>query len=120
MDPRTISIIVTAVTPFTIDTHISRTGTTVEYYDFAIFAYMATYMALLFFVSDDPTASLLGAFAVFAVAFFVRIPGGMFFGHIGDKYGRKTTSPLRRVLSLGVDYQSLDRFAREGSTSVGG
>jgi MFS transporter, MHS family, proline/betaine transporter len=65
-------------------------GTTVEYYDFAIFGYMATYMSALFFVSDDPTASLLGTFAVFAVAFFVRIPGGLFFGHIGDKYDRRT------------------------------
>lgn len=64
-------------------------GTVVEYYDFGIYGYMATFVAALFFVSDDPTAALLGTFAAFAVAFFMRVPGGIFFGHIGDKYGRK-------------------------------
>lgn len=64
-------------------------GTVVEYYDFGIYGYMATTIAALFFVSDDPTAALLGTFAAFAVAFFLRVPGGIFFGHIGDKYGRK-------------------------------
>ncbi|WP_143048837.1 MFS transporter [Rhodococcus jostii] len=64
-------------------------GTVVEYYDFAIYGYMATIIASLFFVSENDTAALLGTFATFAVAFFLRIPGGIFFGHIGDKYGRK-------------------------------
>ncbi|MFD6099931.1 MFS transporter [Nocardiopsis flavescens] len=64
-------------------------GTVVEYYDFGIYGYMATFVAMLFFVSDDPTASLLGTFAAFAVAFFMRVPGGIVFGHIGDKYGRR-------------------------------
>ncbi|WP_027499034.1 MULTISPECIES: MFS transporter [Nocardiaceae] len=64
-------------------------GTVVEYYDFGIYGYMATTIAALFFVSEDPTAALLGTFAAFAVAFFLRVPGGIFFGHIGDKYGRK-------------------------------
>ncbi|MBM7459134.1 MFS transporter [Rhodococcus coprophilus] len=65
-------------------------GTVVEYYDFGIYGYMATMVATLFFVSEDETAALLGTFAAFAVAFFLRVPGGIFFGHIGDKYGRKT------------------------------
>ncbi|MFD6860260.1 MFS transporter [Rhodococcus sp. NPDC060086] len=65
-------------------------GTIVEYYDFGIYGYMATMVATLFFVSEDETAALLGTFAAFAVAFFLRVPGGIFFGHIGDKYGRKT------------------------------
>ncbi|UYP18721.1 MFS transporter [Rhodococcus sp. Z13] len=64
-------------------------GTIVEYYDFGIYGYMATMVATLFFVSSDDTAALLGTFAAFAVAFFLRVPGGIFFGHIGDKYGRK-------------------------------
>lgn len=64
-------------------------GTIIEYYDFAIYGYMATMIAVHFFVLGDPTASLLGTFATFAVAFFLRIPGGILFGHIGDKYGRK-------------------------------
>lgn len=64
-------------------------GTVLEYYDFGIYGYMATAIAALFFVSHDDTAALLGTFAAFAVAFFLRIPGGIYFGHIGDKYGRK-------------------------------
>lgn len=64
-------------------------GTVVEYYDFGIYGYMATMVATLFFVSENETAALLGTFAAFAVAFFLRVPGGIFFGHIGDKYGRK-------------------------------
>lgn len=65
-------------------------GTVVEYYDFGIYGYMATVIASLFFVSENDTAALLGTFAAFAVAFFLRIPGGIFFGHIGDRYGRKS------------------------------
>lgn len=63
-------------------------GTVVEYYDFGIYGYMATILAFHFFSGGDTTA-LLGTFAAFAVAFFMRIPGGIFFGHMGDKYGRK-------------------------------
>lgn len=63
-------------------------GTVVEYYDFGIYGYMATILALHFFTGGD-SAALLGTFAAFAVAFFMRIPGGIFFGHMGDKYGRK-------------------------------
>jgi len=64
-------------------------GTLVEYYDFGIYGYMATTLAALFFTTEDPSAALLGTFAAFGVAFFLRVPGGIFFGHLGDKYGRK-------------------------------
>lgn len=64
-------------------------GTIIEYYDFAIYGYMATVLAMLFFHSSDPTAALLGTLAAFAVSFALRIPGGILFGHVGDKYGRK-------------------------------
>ncbi len=49
-------------------------GTVVEYYDFGIYGYMATIIASLFFVSENDTAALLGTFATFAVAFFLRVP----------------------------------------------
>ncbi|MBJ6135230.1 MFS transporter [Ochrobactrum sp. Q0168] len=64
-------------------------GTVVEYYDFGIYGFMAAYIASLFFVQGDDNAAMLGTFATFAVAFFLRIPGGIIFGHIGDRYGRK-------------------------------
>lgn len=64
-------------------------GSIIEYYDFTIYGYMATMLSAHFFVRSDPTAALLGTFATFAVAFFLRIPGGIIFGHMGDKFGRK-------------------------------
>lgn len=65
-------------------------GTIVEYYDFGIYGYMAALLSVQFFASEDSTTALLETFAAFAVAFFLRIPGGLFFGHIGDRYGRRT------------------------------
>lgn len=65
-------------------------GTLVEYYDFAIYGFMAALLSIQFFSADNPDAALLETFAAFAVAFFMRIPGGIFFGHIGDRYGRRT------------------------------
>ena len=64
-------------------------GTLIEYYDFSLYGYMAVIIAPLFFPSDDPVVSLLSALAVFGTAYFMRPFGGIFFGHIGDKYGRK-------------------------------
>src|SRR6478609_7973783 len=79
----------------------SMIGTVVEYYDFGIYGYMATVLAALFFVDGDPSTALLKTFATFAVAFIVRIPGGIFFGHIGDKYGRKTALSWTILLMAG-------------------
>ena len=56
----------------------------------SLYGYMAVVIAPLFFPSGDPTVSLLAALAVFGTAYFVRPLGGIVFGHIGDKYGRKT------------------------------
>lgn len=75
-------------------------GTVVEYYDFGVYGYMATFVATLFFVDENPTTALMGTFAAFAVAFFLRLPGGIFFGHLGDKYGRKNA--LSWTISLMV------------------
>ncbi|MEE7465429.1 MULTISPECIES: MFS transporter [Methylobacterium] len=65
-------------------------GNTLEWYDFATYGYFSAVIGRNFFPSDSPTTSLLSAFAVFAAAFFMRPIGGIVFGHIGDRYGRKT------------------------------
>lgn len=65
-------------------------GTLIEYYDFSLYGYLAVVMAPLFFPSDDPVVSLLAALAVFGSSYLIRPLGGIFFGHIGDRYGRKT------------------------------
>lgn len=66
-------------------------GNTVEWFDFAIYGYMAVTIGQVFFPSTDPVASLLSSFAVFAVAFAVRPLGGLVFGPIADRVGRRHT-----------------------------
>ena len=76
-------------------------GTIVEYYDFGIYGFMAALLSIQFFAAGDPDAALLETFAAFAVAFFMRIPGGIFFGHIGDRYGRRTALTWTLLLMAG-------------------
>jgi len=63
-------------------------GNILEWYDFAIFGYLAVTIGKLFFPSDDPIISLLQSFSVFAIGYLARTLGGILFGQIGDKYGR--------------------------------
>lgn len=64
-------------------------GSVVEYFDFAVYGYVATILATHFFVSSDPQAALLATLATFALAFVLRPLGGLLFGHFGDRFGRK-------------------------------
>ena len=77
-------------------------GSFVEFYDYAVYGYLAATLGALFFPSDDPTASLLSSFAVFAVAFFVRPLGGVVSGYFGDKIGRQLTLAVLILLMAGV------------------
>ncbi|RTK92977.1 MAG: MFS transporter [Rickettsiales bacterium] len=60
-----------------------------EWYDYALFGLFAPIIGMKFFPNDDPNVALLHAFLVFAVGYLVRPIGGIFFGIIGDKFGRK-------------------------------
>jgi MHS family proline/betaine transporter-like MFS transporter len=73
-------------------------GNFIEYFDFVVYGYFAPVIAPLFFPSSDPAASLLLTFAVFAISYASRPIGGIIFGHIGDRYGRKT--PLALAIML--------------------
>ncbi|MFE3572666.1 MFS transporter, partial [Bacillus subtilis] len=64
-------------------------GHFVEFYDFALYGYFATTIAALFFPKSSPATALLSTFAIFAVSFFMRPVGGIVFGHLGDKIGRR-------------------------------
>jgi MFS transporter, MHS family, proline/betaine transporter len=55
-----------------------------------LFGYFAIFLAGQFFPREDPVAALLATFAIFAVGFFARPIGGVVFGHIGDRLGRRT------------------------------
>ncbi len=70
----------------------SLIGTAVEFYDFYIYATAASLVfGKLFFPASSPSAQLMSAYATFALAFFARPLGAMFFGHFGDRLGRKST-----------------------------
>ncbi|WP_202798992.1 MFS transporter [Saccharopolyspora spinosa] len=64
-------------------------GNLVEWYEFAIYAYMATIIAPLFFPSTSSAASILSTFLVFALAFFLRPLGAAIFGPLTDRWGRR-------------------------------
>jgi len=64
-------------------------GSIVEYFDFGIYGFVATILAVHFFVAEDPTAALLATLATFAAAFVLRPLGGVLFGHFGDRHGRR-------------------------------
>lgn len=70
----------------------SLVGTAVEFYDFYIYATAASLVfPHLFFPASSGSAQLLQSYATFAVAFFARPVGAAFFGHFGDRIGRKST-----------------------------
>lgn len=69
-------------------------GTFVEYYDLAVYGAVAPIMATVFFPESGTVAGLLGTFAIFAVAFFARPVGGLLWGNLGDRIGRKRTLVL--------------------------
>ncbi len=71
-------------------------GTVIEWFDFAIYGFMAPIIAVTFFPEGSRVIGLLQTFAIFAVAFALRPVGGAFFGMMGDRVGRK------RVLALTV------------------
>jgi MFS family permease len=70
----------------------SLVGTSVEFYDFYIYATAAALVFPdLFFPASEPWIRQLASYASFSVAFFARPLGGVLFGHFGDKLGRKST-----------------------------
>jgi MFS transporter, MHS family, proline/betaine transporter len=65
-------------------------GNVLEWYDFAVYGYVATLIAKNFFPPGNETVALLATFAAFGIGFLARPLGGIVIGWIGDKYGRKT------------------------------
>src|SRR5690242_1572148 len=65
-------------------------GNFVEWFDYAVYGYLAVTIAAVFFPEGDRQAALLATFALFAVSFLVRPLGGFVWGHIGDRIGRRT------------------------------
>ena len=83
----------------------SLSGTTVEFYDFYIYATAASLVfGPLFFPASSPTAQLMAAYASFALAFLARPLGAAVFGHYGDRIGRKSTLVASLMLMGGSTF----------------
>ena len=80
----------------------SLIGTTIEFFDFYIYATAAVLVfPKLFFPSSDPASAMLESLATFGIAFLARPVGSAVFGHFGDRVGRKTTLVLA-LLTMGI------------------
>lgn len=73
-------------------------GNAMEWYDFGVYAYLAVVIGDVFFTGADPTIRQLATFGAFTVAFLIRPIGGMVFGPLGDKVGRKKILALTMIM----------------------
>jgi MHS family proline/betaine transporter-like MFS transporter len=76
-------------------------GTFIEFYNFSVYGFMALVIADLYFPGENKTAALLSTLLVLASAWLLKPVGGVVFGHIGDKFGRKPAL-LAAVLCMGI------------------
>ena len=83
----------------------SFVGNFVEWFDYAVYGYLAATISRVFFPDSDPQTALLATFGLFAISFFIRPIGGFVWGHIGDKIGRSV------ALSFSILVMSAATFA---------
>jgi metabolite-proton symporter len=96
----------------------SLIGTTIEFFDFYIYATAAVLIfPQLFFPSADPTSATLQSFATFAIAFFARPIGAAVFGHFGDRIGRKATL-VAALMTMGVSTVAIGLLPTYASAGV--
>ena len=91
-------------------------GNIIEYYDFALFGYLATIIGANFFPSDNPAVSAVAAFSAFAIGAIMRPVGAVIFGHIGDAMSRKAVL-LLSILMMAIPtalLSILPTFAQAG------
>src|SRR5438128_883846 len=80
----------------------STVGTTIEWYDFFLYGTAAALVfPKLYFPSHDPFVGQILSFSTFTIGFVARPLGGVFFGHLGDRVGRKSTL-VATLLLMGV------------------
>jgi MHS family proline/betaine transporter-like MFS transporter len=91
-DPRTLRRAIAA----------SAIGNMTEWFDYGVYAYTAVYIGDAFFPSENQTASTLGSLLVFAISFLIRPLGGMFWGPIGDRLGRRRVLATTILLMAGA------------------
>jgi MFS transporter, MHS family, proline/betaine transporter len=73
-------------------------GNAMEWFDFGLYSYLAVTIGKVFFPEIDPSFQLIYSFATFAVAFIARPIGGLFFGMLGDRIGRKKVLSITLIM----------------------
>src|SRR6201990_3523917 len=96
----------------------SLIGTTIEFFDFYIYATAAVLVfPKMFFPASDPTTATLASLATFAIAFIARPIGSALFGHFGDRVGRKTTL-VAALLTMGLSTVAIGLLPTYASIGV--
>jgi metabolite-proton symporter len=96
----------------------SLIGTTIEFFDFYIYATAAVLVfPRLFFPKEDPMSATLASLATFAIAFFARPFGSALFGHFGDRVGRKATL-VAALLTMGISTVAIGALPTYASVGV--
>src|SRR2546426_2265876 len=96
----------------------SLIGTTIEFFDFYIYATAAVLVfPRLFFPRSDPASSTLASLATFAIAFLARPIGSALFGHFGDRIGRKTTL-VAALMTMGVSTVAIGTLPTYGTIGI--
>ena len=75
---------------------VAAFSTIVEWYDFTLYLYLATVLSRVFFGGGE--TALITTLATFAIAYLLRPLGGMVFGHVGDRFGRRRTILLSMAI----------------------
>jgi MFS transporter, MHS family, proline/betaine transporter len=73
-------------------------GNAMEWFDFGLYSYLAVTIGKVFFPEIDPSFQLIYSFATFAVAFIARPVGGLIFGMLGDRIGRKKILSITLIM----------------------
>lgn len=79
-------------------------GNSLEYYNIALYGYLAAHIGKVFFPSANPLTAIMASFGIFTAGFIMRPLGGIIFGYIGDKYGRL------KALNLSIACVTLPSF----------
>jgi len=79
-------------------------GNAMEWFDFGVYGFVAFALGQVFFPGADPGIQMIAALATFSVPFLIRPIGGLFFGALGDKFGRQ------KVLSITIIIMSVSTF----------
>jgi metabolite-proton symporter len=96
----------------------SLVGTTIEFFDFYIYATAAVLVfPQLFFPASDPASARLASLATFGIAFFARPVGSALFGHFGDRVGRKVTL-VAALLTMGLSTVAIGLLPTYASIGV--